>query len=174
MLFCGEVVAAEVGCEAFDGVAQGGARHFGRVFVEVAEQERLVAFADFAQHPAYGLVHKMVRMCEEAVGQAEREVEASGAYHSPGGDYRHAFAPQVAAFRELEQDVVGFRETDNAVAEYFRCYHIDEVPVVASVYQFNIKRDGILGFLGVGVPARSRASILADKAEETREPDFVV
>ena len=48
-----------------------------------------MAFADFAQHPAYGLVHKMVRMSEEAVGQAEREVEASGAYHSPGGDYRH-------------------------------------------------------------------------------------
>ena len=56
----GEPVLALGGGHSFDGVAERGARHCVAVRFEIVAQHIDIAFAHFAQHPAYGLVDKVV------------------------------------------------------------------------------------------------------------------
>lgn len=70
VLFCCKVVATCFRGKAFDGIAQSGARHSWRVLVEIAQEKGFMAFADFTEHPSDSLVHQVVRMAEEPVGES--------------------------------------------------------------------------------------------------------
>ncbi len=48
------------GSEFLNGVSEGSAWHCGFVSAQERREELLVPFADFAEHPAYGLLHQVM------------------------------------------------------------------------------------------------------------------
>lgn len=121
--------------ELFDGVAEHCAGHRGRVAVEEGEELREAAvLADFAEHPAGGFVDEVVGMVEKALGDAERGGVDSRTDEAPVGHDPYPLMPEPAVHGgELVEEGYFVGVECEPVAEDFRGYHVDEVPVVSAV-----------------------------------------
>lgn len=122
-----------------DGVAEGSAGHDGAAGTvgaggdaeEVAAQEGAVVLVDLAQQPAHGLVHEVVGMEEEEVGEGQGVGILAVAHELHGADDGDALLPEAAAAgKVVEERAVAVQEP---VAEELVAAEVHEVPVVDAV-----------------------------------------
>ena len=76
--------------------------------LQIAFQRGLVAFAGFAQHPAYGFVDQVVRMVQEDIGDGECIIQLPLANELQGAHNPDALLPEgfAAARQVVEQCAV--------------------------------------------------------------------
>ena len=162
------------GGELFDGVAEHCAGHRGRVEVEEGEElGEASVLADFAEHPARGLVDEVVGMAEKALGDAERGVVDSRTDEAPVRDDPYPLMPESAVHGgELVEEGNFVWVECEPVAEDFRGYHVDEVPVVSAVDDGKVVVDNHPE--SAEVAALLEAVVDFDKQEESGEAELVI
>jgi hypothetical protein len=94
--FQAPVVFSRLLVQMFAGVAQGGARHGGSMFVQESQQSLSVFFAGFAQPALNGLVDQVVLVLEEQFGDLKGIRHLALADEVRRADDRCAALPDVS------------------------------------------------------------------------------
>lgn len=162
-----EPVSPFLAGKALDGIAQRGGVDGGNVFAEEAAKGGRVLLAAFAQHPADGLVHQVVRMPERGDALAERLVEFTPPDECECGDYGDPVLPERRATRQPVEKAA--RTIEQMPADKRRRGKVDEVPVVHAV----LCRRGEVEAVDRRPFAFGRASEPFDEQEERAFAGFV-
>ena len=88
-------MGALVRSEFLNGIPKHCAGHLQAVPVEKIGQSALVALADFAQHPADRLLHKVMPCVKEHFSKFHGIAELIVPYESQGGDHSYPLLPHV-------------------------------------------------------------------------------
>lgn len=98
------------------------------MLAEEAFEERLIAFADFAEHPSGGFVNEVVPIVGEHFGDRQRVIEIVVADEVLRGDDGDAAFPERFGLRERVQTIaIAFEQMR---ADDVRCRGVDQIPVV--------------------------------------------
>src|SRR5438552_3404297 len=87
--------------QTLDGIPQRRARHATGVHLEKDQQPSLVALPDLAQHPADSLVHQVLSVVQQQLGDLQRVIEVALPDEMVRGDHRDAPPPDALRAREL-------------------------------------------------------------------------
>ena len=89
--------------ELLNGIAEHGAGHV--VGMDIKERYKLgfISLANLAKHPAYRLLHQVVRMMEETLRKGNDVVEIIPADEGEGGNHGDALVPQQMAVCQFIQ-----------------------------------------------------------------------
>src|SRR5204863_9408043 len=87
--------------QTLDGIPQRRARHATGVHLEKDQQPSLVALPDLAQHPADSLVHQVLSVVQQQLGDLQRVIEVALTVEMVRGDHLDATPPDALRAREL-------------------------------------------------------------------------
>lgn len=85
-------------------------------------------FANFAQHPADGLVDEIVLVVEKGFGETDGIVEVGGLDEAEGGEHGDAPVPDALALGQLVQEAAVL--VDEVAADDFGRGDVHQVPTV--------------------------------------------
>ncbi len=133
-------MGALVRSEFLNGISKHCAGHLQAVLVEEICQSVFIALADFAEHPADGLLHEVMPCVKKHSCKIHRVTELFVPYEGQGGNDRYPLLPHIVRSGQRIQDLP-VRRPSQMASENRWSGKVDQVPVVDPFRMTQIETD---------------------------------